>query len=90
MKFMFAAEVYRSFNFVNFSRIKKMAKILGLMTLISYMTVILFTWIYANVEGYVYFSAGEPQLLIKYTEWVLGFIGIFVAVDCLRKEIDTI
>lgn len=71
----------------NFSERKKIVRILGFMALISYMIVILFTWIYANLGGYVYFSAGEPILSIKYLEWMLGFIGIFVAIDCLFKEI---
>ncbi len=71
-----------------FSKIMKCVRVFGLMAIISYMTVILFTWIFANMNGYVYFSAGEPELLIKYPEWVLGFTGIFVAIDSLRKEID--
>jgi len=66
----------------------KSIKIIGLMAMISYMIVILFTWIYANMEGHVYFSAGEPVLSIKYPEWVLGFLGIFVAADYLRKELN--
>ncbi len=71
-----------------FSKIMKYIRVFGLMAIISYMTVILFTWIFANMNGYVYFSAGEPELFIKYLEWVLGFTGIFVAIDSLRKEID--
>lgn len=97
------AHMVMSLNFVNstwheyahgalkaiyYHKLITMLRILGLMTVISYMTVILFTWIYANLMGYVYFSAGEPVLMIKYPEWILGFIGIFVAVDLLRKELD--
>ena len=97
------AHLIMSMNFVNstwheyahgklkaiyYHKLITMLRILGLMTVISYMTVILFTWIYANLMGYVYFSAGEPVLMIKYPEWILGFIGIFVAVDLLRKELD--
>jgi len=67
----------------------KFVRIIGLMALISYMIVILFTWIFANLQGYMYFSAGEPLLSIKYPEWILGFIGIFVAVDYLHREIDS-
>lgn len=63
-------------------------RILGLIALISYMVVILFTWIYANLNGNVYFLAGEPILLIKYLEWGIGFIGIYVAVEYLLKEIQ--
>jgi hypothetical protein len=66
----------------------KIFRILGLMALISYMIVILFTWIFANLDGYVYFSAGEPVLSIKYIEWVLGFLGIFVATYYLHKELN--
>jgi len=66
----------------------KIIRILGLMALISYMIVILFTWIFANLGGYVYFSAGEPVLSIKYIEWILGFLGIFVATYYLHKELN--
>jgi hypothetical protein len=52
------------------------------------MIVILFTWVFANIEGYVYFSAGEPVLSIKYLEWILGSLGIFVAVNYLQKELN--
>ena len=66
----------------------KLFRILGLLALISYMIVILFTWIFANMEGYVYFSAGEPVLSIKYIEWMLGLLGIFVAAYYLHKELN--
>ena len=65
-------------------------RILGLMAVLSYMVVILLTWIYANHQGYVYFSAGEPISLIKYPEWVLGFLGIFATASVLRKELDNL
>ena len=58
------------------------------MTVLAYMITILFTWVYANHQGYVYFSAGEPILIIKYTEWALGIIGIFVLTDIYKKEIQ--
>jgi len=67
----------------------KIVRIIGLMALISYMIVILFTWIFANMQGYMYFSAGEPVLSIKYPEWILGFIGIFVALDYLHRELNS-
>ncbi len=63
-------------------------RIIGLMAMISYMIVILFTWIFANLQGYMYFSAGEPVLLIKYLEWGLGFVGIIVAADYLNRELN--
>lgn len=60
-------------------------RILGFTAFISYMIIILFTWISANLEGYMYFSAGEPVLSINYPEWILGFTGIIVAADYLQR-----
>ena len=81
-------EIKKRLNFIEIPNALKNFRILGLMAIISYMIVILFVWIYANVDGYVYFLAGEPNLAIKYTEWLLGFAGIFVAIDLLRKELN--
>ena len=72
------------------STIFPLIRILGLMAVLSYMVVILFTWIYANHQGYVYFSAGEPISFIKYPEWVLGFLGILATASVLRKELDNL
>jgi len=76
-------------NKISFIGNIKIVRIIGLMALISYMIVILFTWIFANLQGYMYFSAGEPVLSIKYPEWMLGFIGIFVAFDYLHRELNS-
>ena len=73
-----------------FSAIFPLLRILGLMAVLSYMIVILLTWIYANHQGYIYFSAGEPLTIIKYPEWVLGFLGIFATASVLRKELDNL
>lgn len=78
----------KTINALDHSNLVKNIRILGLMVLISYMMVILFTWIFANIEGYVYFSAGEPVLSIKYLEWILGLLGIFVAANYLKKELN--
>ncbi len=67
---------------------RRFTRALGLMTVMSYTAVVMITWIYANMRGYLYFSAGEPVLLIKYTEWGLGFLGLFACVDMLRYEIN--
>ena len=66
----------------------KIVRIMGLMALISYISVILYTWIYANEEGFIYFSAGEPSMKIRYSEWILGFLGIFVAIYYLLMELS--
>jgi hypothetical protein len=84
------AEINKRLNVIEIPNALKNFRILGLMAIISYMIVILFVWIYANYGGYVYFLAGEPNLIIKYTEWLLGFAGIFVAIDLLRKELNEI
>lgn len=76
------------FEFIKVSTIFRMLNILGLMAVLSYMIVILFTWMYANFQGYVYFSAGEPVSLIKYPEWALGILGILVTASVLRRELD--
>ncbi|VVB90456.1 Uncharacterised protein [uncultured archaeon] len=74
-------------NNIKIIKILKMTRILGLIALISYIGVILAIWINANLGGYVYFSAGEPMLIIKYAEWGLGFIGLSVATSFLCREL---
>ncbi len=66
----------------------KIVRILGLMALISYLAVVLFSWMLANMKGFIYFSGGEPLLLIKYSEWILGFLGIIVAIYYLLMELS--
>ena len=80
---------HRKNNIVNINVLKilKMTRIIGLIALISYIGVILSIWINANMGGYVYFSAGEPILIIKYAEWGLGFIGLSVATNFLLREL---
>lgn len=80
----------RKIEFKKFSTIFSLLRILGLMAVLSYMLVILFTWMYANHQGYVYFSAGEPVSLIKYPEWALGILGILATASILRRELDRI
>jgi hypothetical protein len=84
------AEINEKLNFIDVPNSLKNIRILGLMTLISYMIVILWVWMTANYDGYIYFLAGEPNPYIKYTEWLLGFTGIVIAVDLLHKEIKEI
>lgn len=73
---------------IEVSKLLRLFRILGLMTVLSYMIIILLTWIYANHQGYVYFSAGEPVSLIKYPEWALGFLGILTTANVLRRELE--
>ena len=78
-----------TFNFFNIPTVFRIFRILGLIAVLSYMIVILLTWMYANHQGYVYFSAGEPISIIKYPEWILGIMGIFATVSVIRRELNT-
>jgi len=67
----------------------KCIRVVGLMAVFSYTLVILISWGYANYSGYMYFSAGEPVLSIKYFEWILGIIGIFTIPYYIHLEMST-
>lgn len=82
------SEKKRKVKTFDYSSLIKIVRILGLMALISYIAVILFVWIYANEEGFIYFSAGEPSMKIRYSEWILGFLGFFVAIYYLLTELS--
>ena len=71
----------------NYSIMIRIVRILGLMALISYILVILLTWIEATEDGFIYFTAGEPSTKIRYSEWILGFLGFFVAIYYLLMEL---
>ena len=78
----------RNVKTFDYSSLIKIVRILSLMVLISYIGVILFIWIYATRAGFIYFSAGGPSSLIKYSEWILGFLAIFVAIYYLLMELS--
>ncbi len=64
--------------------IKNHIRLLGNIAVLSYMVIILSTWIYTNLTGNVYFSAGEDIRVLAYAEWVLGFIGIGTTLENLN------
>ena len=66
----------------------KKIRILGLMTTLSYLMCILYTWILAELNGFVYFSAGEPNPYIRYPELGLGLLAIGVVILVLKRELD--
>lgn len=70
--------------------IYKWFKLIGIITAIGYMVIILEQWILANHQGYTYFQAGEPNMIIMYTEWVLGIIAVITLADTYKKEIESI
>jgi len=67
--------------------IKRISRILGLMSVLSYILVILSVWIYSDYQGYTYFKAGEPIWWIKYPEWILGALGIYTIIDLIIENI---
>lgn len=75
-------------HIIRLFRIFTNIKLVGLITILAYIIVILFTWIIANINGYTYFSAGEPVWWIKYPEWILVANGIYWLVYTIKKEID--
>ena len=70
--------------------IRKLFRLVGIMTVLSYMIVILSTWIIAKYQGFTYFQAGEPIHIIMYIEWTLGIIGVLTLVDIYREELSSI
>lgn len=74
--------------FILLFRIFTNIKLVGLMTIFAYITVILFTWISTNINGHIYFSAGEPIWYIKYTEWGLAINGLYWLLRVIKEHID--
>ena len=66
---------------------RRLIYILGLMTALAYMIAILLVWMLAEFTGYTFFSAGEPNRVILYTEWILGFNAIYSLVIYCKREI---
>lgn len=67
--------------------IKRYWRVFGLLSLFSWVVVIMGLWIYANLHGYTYFSGGEPLWYVKWFEWFAGAVGIVTAVDYLWAEL---
>ena len=66
---------------------KYQAKKISLMVAISYLICILYTWISAELNGYTYFSAGEPNVWIRNVEWLVGIFAIIYLTYELFKHI---
>ena len=59
-------------------------RIFGFMVVLSYIIVILYVWMSAELSGHVYFLAGEPNRAILYTEWLLGMLSIPIILNEIR------
>ena len=67
----------------------RLLKILGLISILGYMIVFLSIWIYhTEINNYIYIQVGEPNLFIKYSEWIFGLLGITVMIPIIKKELD--
>lgn len=73
---------------MNIAKVEKLIRVLGLLTALAYLIVILFIWVSANMAGYIYFTAGEPDLRVKYAEWLLGVVGIYTQVIELKEKLN--
>lgn len=51
---------------------------------------IYYIWFDANLSGYTYFSAGEPNLYIKYSEWIGGILGIVSLISIIKETIRNV
>ena len=68
---------------------KSKIRIFGFAVALSYLIVILYVWANAEYSGHVYFLAGEPNRVILYAEWILGFIAIaIIANEFIRCLIE--
>ncbi len=77
-----------SYRCIPYSRLKCHITLLGLMFALSFMVVIIGTWISAEIQGFTYFSAGEPNTIIRIFEWIGGFIAILIVSIKLKNNID--
>ncbi len=66
----------------------RLLRITGYISLIGWVSMIMFVWILANIRGYTYFQGGEPLWWIKYPEWTLGLLGVWTGIISLKSELD--
>ena len=62
-------------------------RIFGFMVVLSYLIVILYVWMNAELNGHIYFLAGEPNRAILYIEWIMGAIAISIIANELHRDI---
>ncbi len=72
------------------NNIKTHLKLAGIIFALGYLITILAIWIYqTGFQSYTWISLGEPNLYIKYFEWVLGIIAIVYLISEGKRTLDT-
>ena len=66
-------------------------KLLGIIFALGYLLTFLAVWIYqTGFQSYTYIVVGEPNLFIKYSEWVVGLIAVGYLISEGKRELDNI
>jgi len=66
-------------------------KLSGIIFALGYLMVFLGLWIYqTGFQSYIYIVVGEPNLFIKYGEWILGIIAILYLIMAGKNEADNL
>lgn len=78
----------QSCSYIGGNNMKYNLKIFGFMIALSFLIVLLYSWMRTEYIGDTYFRAGEPNRLILYTEWILGLLSITVISIEMKKIID--
>ncbi len=69
--------------------LKKYINIFSIVFALGYLMTFLGIWIYqTGFQSYTYISVGEPNLLIKYFEWIIGLIALGYLAKSGKKELD--
>lgn len=69
--------------------IPKAARIVGLITAFSYLTVLLSAWIYQDIiKGDMFVTFYEMNKIIRYAEWVIGVFSVLVLIHMIIEEIN--
>lgn len=68
----------------------KGVRVVGLITALSYLTAMLFVWIYQDiVEGDAIIRFYEINIVIKYAEWIIGIFSMLVLIHIIIDETNT-
>ena len=64
-------------------------KLVGIIFALGYLISFVGVWIYFTwFNSFTYIPYGEPNLFIKYSEWIIGFIAIGSLISEGKNEID--
>lgn len=67
----------------------KMINFVGTIIGLGFTITFLFLWIIRNLQGYEIVTFTEPNLTIKYIEWIVGLVGIIIISKMLIENIQS-